>query len=321
MTEEPTRSESSSDDETPGIVRIEQENAIVQCVFGSVLPKLPYEDHALTVVAELPYGQGKQVVLEGRARSFLDLANWAGVEGILAKDSALLTAHRKIHERLREQGVRVMVEPPPLHELPEGTGDPGMILWGPEAVRLVRMREPFASRFLGKSRRLPLSVVLEEIERGGVLFYYGRMVYVLKTVEVGHIELSFYRPEAKRAIVIAVDLDETESERLSQWALYAKLSKPELIRVLVRGLPKTTRGGRIAVASGVFKDVPIEERRRIDRLVHKWEKLARTESAQRQAAAQREARRVKYFIRAVAELGRGRVEQAVARLEAAVKDD
>lgn len=309
-----------SDEQTDGLIHVERENATVQCVFGNILQKLPYQEYPLSAIAELPYGQGKQTVLEGRAGAFLDLATWAGVQGILEKDTALLNTNRRIHDRLGEQGVKVVIEPPAKDELPEDAGEPSMVLWGPEVARLIRGREPFKSSLLGTKRRIPLAVALGEIERGAVLFYYGRKYYVLKTRELGHIELSFSRPEPKRAIVIAVDLDESEAERLKKWAEYSKLSKQELIRVLLRGLPKTTKGGRIAIASGVFTEIPARERRRIDRLVQQWEKQSREAALARAAAATNEARRVKKFLSAIAELGRGRIEEAVAGLEAAVKE-
>lgn len=320
-TKEPAASAASeSDDANPGLVRVERENAIVQCVFGRVLPKLPTGDYPLSVVAELPHGQGKQTVLEGPASAFLRLATWSGVEGILTKDANLIATNKRIHRVLGEQGVKVEVEPVRQDELPEGAGEPSMVLWGPEVARLIRGREPFRSGLLGTKRRVPLAAVLEEAEKGGVLFYYGRSYSVLKTLELGPIELSFSRPVAKRAMVIAVDLDENEAERLTLWAKYSKLTKEELIRVLLRGLPKTTRGGRVAIASGVFSEIPVKQREHIDRLVRQWEKQSREAASALGTAAAREARRSKQFLRAIAEIGRGRIDQAVARLEAAVKD-
>lgn len=320
MTDQATAAATKSDEQSAGLMHIEREDATVQCVFQRTLEKLPYEDYGLSAVAELPNGRGKQTVLEGRAGAFLDLAIWAGVEGILERDSALVNANRRIHERLGEQGVKVEIEPPAKSELPQSAGEPSMVLWGPEVARLIREREPFKSSLLGTTkRRIPLALVLREIEQGAVLFFFSRKYYVLKTLEHGYFELSFSRPEPKRAIVIAVDLHEHELDRLTRWAKQLKLSKPELIRVLVRGLPTTSRGGRVAVVSGVFTEMSIEDRRRIDQLVGRWEKQWREAASARAAAVTGEVRRMKLFFGAVEELGRGRIEEALTRLEAAVK--
>lgn len=320
MNEEANATELRAESERP-LVTIERENTILQIVFGAVVSKLPHENFALSILAELPHGQGKQTILEGSVRAFLDLAAWAAVEGILNRDAALLAAYRRIHDHLRKQDVKVVAEPPRPAEVAEGAGDPSMALWGPEVERLIRRREPFSVTLLGTKKRVPLSVAFEQIGRGAVLFYYDRMYYVLKTAEYGNFELSFHRPEPKRAIVIAVDLEEDEAERVANWAKYAQLSKPEVIRVLVRGLPKTTRGGRIAIASGVFSEIAAEERRRIERLVKEWEKQARDAAAARTSTARKEARKVKHFMHALQELGRGRFEQAVAHLDTAVKEE
>lgn len=317
MTDQATATAAEGDEASAGLIHIHRKNATVQCVFLTSLEKLPCYDCGLTVVAELPHGKGKQTVLEGPASAYLDLANWAAVEGILTKDPSLLYAYRRIHERLGEEGVKVEVEPP--REVTEVEGEPSMVLWGPEVLRLIRGREPFKSTLLGSKKRISLAVVLKEIERGAVLFYYGRRYYLLKTPEFGHIELSFVGPQPKRAIVIAVDLDEKEAERVTRWAESLKLSKPEVIRVLVRGLPKSTEGGRTAIASGVFTELPVRERKRIERLVGKLEKQLGEAAMARAAAAADESRRVKKYLRAIEELGRGRIDEAVAGLEAAVK--
>lgn len=319
MTDEATMAATESDEHGARLIHVERENATIQWIVRESLEKLPYQDYPLSIVAEVPHGRGKQTVLEGRAGAFLDLANWAGVEGILTNDTTLVYFCRRIHERLGQEGVKVEVEPP--GEVREGVGEPSMVLWGPEVARLIRGREPFKSTLLGSNRRVRLAAVLQEIERGAILFYYGRRYYVLKAPELGFIELSFYRPQPKRAIVIAVDLDENEAERVSTWAKSLKLSKPEVIRVLVRGLPKSTKGGRTAIASGVFREVPVGERKRIERLVGRLERRLREAAAARAAAASDEARRVKKYLRALEELGRGRIDEAVAALEAAVKKE
>lgn len=320
MSEEPKVPE-LEDEKEESLLRIEREHAIVQIVFGGVIEMIPLERFALSIAAEFPHGQGKQTVVEGSGRAFLELATWAGVEGIVERNSALIATHKRIYDRLGAQEVKIQAEPPRKGEVEEGVGEPSMILWGPEAERLVRRREPFSVTPVGTRKRIRLSVVLEEIAKGALLFYYSRMYYVLRTPEYGLLELSFSRPEPKRALIVSIDLEEEEVERLSIWSKYAKVSREEVIRTLIRGLPRRTKGGQIAIAAGVFIEIPAKDRRRIDQLVRQWEKRAQASAAARSSAAQKEARNAKSFFRGIEELGRGRVERALAELEAAVKEE
>lgn len=90
MSEEANAAELQAESEK-ALVTIERENAIVQIAFGAVMPKLPHENYALSILAELPHGQGTQTILEGPARAFLDLAAWVAAEGILNRDASLRT--------------------------------------------------------------------------------------------------------------------------------------------------------------------------------------------------------------------------------------
>jgi hypothetical protein len=321
MSAEEMAPEMTGEEEKPKLVEIKRENAIVQIVFGDVIEKIPLERFALSIAAEFPHGQGKQTVVEGSGRAFLELATWAGVEGIVERNTTLIAMHKRIYDRLWAQEVKIEVEPPRRGEIQEGAGEPSMILWGPEAGRLVRRREPFSVTPVGMRKRIRLSLVLEEIAKGAVLFYYSRMYYVLRTQDYGLLELSFSRPEPKRALIVSIDLEEEEVDRLSTWAKYAKISKQEVLRTLIRGLPRTTKSGQIAIAAGVFTEIPAKDRRRIDQLVGEWEKRAKASMVARSSAAQKEARSAKSFFRGIEELGRGRVERALAELEAAVKEE